>query len=100
MQSADLGTMFCRDAEMDGSTMDQPTIPDTSGSLIGASEERGPIARVNLHDAIVARIRDMIIEGELTPGSRVHEGNLGAKLGVSRTPLREALKFLASEGLV
>jgi DNA-binding GntR family transcriptional regulator len=92
--------MFCRDAEMDGSTMDQPTIPDTSGSLIGAPEERGPIARLNLHDAIVARIRDMIIEGELTPGSRVHEGNLGAKLGVSRTPLREALKFLASEGLV
>jgi DNA-binding GntR family transcriptional regulator len=42
----------------------------------------------------------MIIEGELTPGTRIHEGNLGGKLGVSRTPLREALKFLASEGLV
>jgi DNA-binding GntR family transcriptional regulator len=48
----------------------------------------------------VARVRDMIIEGELTPGTRIHEGNLGGKLGVSRTPLREALKFLASEGLV
>ena len=42
----------------------------------------------------------MIIEGELAPGTRIHEGNLGKVLGVSRTPLREALKFLASEGLI
>lgn len=72
----------------------------TSASLVGDSEERGPIARLSLHDAIVARVRDMIIEGELAPGTRIHEGNLGTRLGVSRTPLREALKFLASEGLV
>ncbi|MGO4572356.1 GntR family transcriptional regulator [Microvirga sp. 2TAF3] len=63
-------------------------------------EDRGPIARPSLHDAIVTRVRDMIIEGHLAPGSRIHEGNLGNELGVSRTPLREALKFLASEGLV
>ena len=63
-------------------------------------DSRGPIARPTLHDAIVARVRDMIIEGELAPGSRLHEGNLGKMLGVSRTPLREALKFLASEGLL
>jgi DNA-binding GntR family transcriptional regulator len=42
----------------------------------------------------------MIIEGTLEAGSRIHESNLGRELGVSRTPLREALKFLASEGLV
>ena len=42
----------------------------------------------------------MIIEGELAPGTRLHEGNIGKMLGVSRTPLREALKFLASEGLL
>ncbi|NDP43982.1 MAG: GntR family transcriptional regulator [Aromatoleum sp.] len=42
----------------------------------------------------------MIIEGTLAPGARIHEGQLGVTLGVSRTPLREALKFLASEGLV
>lgn len=59
-----------------------------------------PIVRQSLHDAIVGRVRDMIIEGELAPGSRIHEGNLGRRLGVSRTPLREALKFLASEGLI
>jgi DNA-binding GntR family transcriptional regulator len=42
----------------------------------------------------------MVIEGELAPGTRLHEGNLGKTLGVSRTPLREALKFLVSEGLL
>jgi DNA-binding GntR family transcriptional regulator len=75
----------------------------TIGSASQAVEEldaRGPIARPSLHDAIVTRVRDMIIEGELAAGVRVHEGNLGKVLGVSRTPLREALKFLASEGLV
>jgi DNA-binding GntR family transcriptional regulator len=62
--------------------------------------EREPIRRWTLHDELVSRLRDMIIEGELAPGQRVHEGLLGKTLGVSRTPLREALKFLASEGLV
>ena len=61
---------------------------------------RKPIVRHNLHDAIVSRVRDMIIEGRLAPGARIHEGNLGQELGVSRTPLREALKYLASEGLL
>lgn len=65
-----------------------------------ALADRQPIVRQNLHDAIVSRVRDMIIEGDLAPGSRIHEGNLGRALGVSRTPLREALKFLASEGLI
>jgi DNA-binding GntR family transcriptional regulator len=75
----------------------------TTGGAGGQEPEPllGPrIARPSLHDAIVARVRDMIIEGELAPGTRIHEGQLGAALGVSRTPLREALKFLASEGLI
>jgi DNA-binding GntR family transcriptional regulator len=59
-----------------------------------------PVVRHTLHDELVGRIRDMIIEGQLEPGSRIHEGQLGVALGVSRTPLREALKFLASEGLI
>lgn len=53
-----------------------------------------------MHTALVGRIRDMIIEGVLAPDTRIHEGQLGAALGVSRTPLREALSFLASEGLI
>jgi len=59
-----------------------------------------PVVRHSLHDVLVERIRDMIIEGQLEAGSRIHEGQLGLALGVSRTPLREALKFVASEGLI
>jgi DNA-binding GntR family transcriptional regulator len=54
----------------------------------------------SLHDELVGRVRDMIIEGALPAGSRIHEGDLGRALGVSRTPLRETLKFLASDGLI
>lgn len=60
----------------------------------------GPIIRPALHDTLVTRLRDMIIGGSLEPGMRLHEGQLGVRLGVSRTPLREAIKSLASEGLV
>lgn len=63
-----------------------------------AGEDR--ISRRSLHDMIVDRLRDMIIEGELPAGSRLHEVQLGERLGISRTPLREAIKYLASEGLV
>ncbi|WP_139974469.1 GntR family transcriptional regulator [Ochrobactrum sp. CGA5] len=56
--------------------------------------------RTALHDMLVNHLRDMIIEGQLEPGTRLHEGQLGEQLGVSRTPLREAIKYLASEGLV
>ncbi len=68
-----------------------------------AADGPGPetrIERQSLHDAILTRLRDMIIEGHLAPGARLNEGQIGAQLGVSRTPLREAIKFLASEGLV
>jgi DNA-binding GntR family transcriptional regulator len=73
------------------------------GPQIDPADDLGPrnrIVRHNLHDAIVSRVRDMVIEGTLSPGTRIHEGNLGQELGVSRTPLREALKYLASEGLL
>jgi DNA-binding GntR family transcriptional regulator len=68
---------------------------DTTQGLLG-----GGIRRITLHEQIVARVRDMIIDGSLAPGSRIVETALGAQLGVSRTPLREALKTLASEGLI
>ena len=58
------------------------------------------ITRVTLHDAVLNQLRDMIIEGQLAPGMRINESQVGASLGVSRTPLREAIKTLASEGLV
>jgi len=59
-----------------------------------------PLSRRTLHDELVDRLRTLIVEGELRPSTRIHEGDLGTALGVSRTPLREALKVLASEGLI
>ena len=58
------------------------------------------ISRTTLHDAVANQVRDMIIDGSLAPGTRINEVQLGTSLGVSRTPLREAIKTLASEGLV
>lgn len=61
-------------------------------------QERG--GAESLHETLVVRLRDLIVEGELEPGARISERLLCARFGISRTPLREALKVLASEGLV
>jgi DNA-binding GntR family transcriptional regulator len=53
-----------------------------------------------LHKDVVERLRDKLIEGVMPPGSRVPEKDLCAEFGISRTPLREALKVLAAEGYV
>lgn len=60
----------------------------------------GPIERQSLHDAVTERLREMILEGDYPPGSRLPERVLCETFGISRTPLREALKVLASEGLL
>lgn len=53
-----------------------------------------------LHEAVVDRLRDMILDGDVEIGERLHDANLAEVLGVSRTPIREAVKLLATEGLV
>lgn len=53
-----------------------------------------------LRDRIAASIRNAIIDGRLIPGSRLTEQDLVSMLGVSRTPLREALLLLDSEGFI
>ncbi len=53
-----------------------------------------------LHETVISRLRDLIVQGELAPESKLNERVLAEQLGTSRTPLREAIKFLASEGLV
>lgn len=58
------------------------------------------LARRLLHEDVADRLRDRIIQGELAPGSRLNERVLCEELQISRTPLREAFKTLASEGLV
>ncbi len=59
-----------------------------------------PIRRGSLHEEVAARVRDMIVDGRLAAGAPIAELDLARQLGISRTPLREALKVLASEGLV
>lgn len=59
-----------------------------------------PIVRRPLHEEAVDRLRDLIVQGELGPGQRLNERLLSEKLAISRTPLREAIKLLATEGLV
>src|SRR5205809_823198 len=59
-----------------------------------------PISRRPLHEEAVDRLRQMIVQGQLAPGQRLNERLLCEQLGISRTPLREAIKLLASEGLV
>ncbi|MBO0868915.1 MAG: GntR family transcriptional regulator [Micromonosporaceae bacterium] len=51
-------------------------------------------------DRAVDQLRERILSGEYIPGERLGEVDLAAKLGVSRTPVREALRRLAAEGLV
>jgi DNA-binding GntR family transcriptional regulator len=57
-------------------------------------------SRRTLHNELVTQLRNMIVEGELGAGSRISESRLCDHFGVSRTPLREALKVLYVEGLV
>ena len=62
--------------------------------------DMGTIARKSLHGELVVILRDMIVSGELKPGDKVPEAALCVRFGVSRTPLREATKVLAAEGLL
>lgn len=57
-------------------------------------------ASASLHEGILAHLRRYLVEGNLPEGARVPERQLCEAMGVSRTPMREALKVLAAEGLV
>jgi DNA-binding GntR family transcriptional regulator len=58
------------------------------------------IQRSALHEQVADRLRAMLVEGGIAPGAKLNERELAAVLRVSRTPLREAIKMLAAEGLV
>ncbi len=58
------------------------------------------IPRSSLHEHVADRLRPMLVEGRIAPGAKLNERELAAVLHVSRTPLREAIKMLAAEGLV
>ena len=67
---------------------------------IAAAWRASPILRPALQDEVIARIKAMIEDGTLLPGSRIPERQLCAQLGVSRTPLREAFHVLGTQGLI
>ncbi len=58
------------------------------------------IVRAPLHVQVAERLRVLIDSGELAPGTRLNEIELCNTMGVSRTPLREAIRSLATEGLI
>lgn len=59
-----------------------------------------PLRRPSLHEEVASRLRHMVFERQLVPGQWIDELELAQRWQISRTPLREALKVLASEGLV
>lgn len=71
-----------------------------SQSKFYTSTDQHRVRRTPLHKPVAASLRKMIIEGELLPGERVPERVLCERFGISRTPLREALKVLSYEGLL
>jgi len=58
------------------------------------------IERLSLRTQVLEELRRLILEGELSSGNQIRESRLAAELGVSRTPVREALHRLEQEGLV
>lgn len=58
------------------------------------------ISRNYLHDQVVQQLRAMILSGDLEPRAKLNEAALAEQFGISRTPLREAIKVLSAEGLL
>jgi len=66
----------------------------------GRSKRAEPLEISSVVDQVYTAIRERITGGEVPRGARVHQEDLADELGVSRTPVREALRRLAAEGLV
>jgi len=76
-----------------------------STAVIAAAPVKAPVAGGRmaasaLYEQVAERLRDAIMAHTMSPGSWIDEQSLAVEYGISRTPLREALKVLATEGLV
>jgi DNA-binding GntR family transcriptional regulator len=79
----------------------KPAIPENGVPLTKPAGNGGADrAESSLHGEILSRLRDHVVEGKIADGARVPERQLCEMFGISRTPLREALKVLAAEGLI
>jgi DNA-binding GntR family transcriptional regulator len=77
------------------------TIPESGVPIAKLADSGAPDrAEPSLHGEILSRLRDYVVEGNIPDGGRVPERQLCEMFGISRTPLREALKVLAAEGLI
>jgi DNA-binding GntR family transcriptional regulator len=72
----------------------------TESTAPPAPAGRALLGQAALYERVAERLRERILAHTLAPGSWIDEQALTAELGISRTPLREALKVLAAEGLV
>ncbi|MBX2837837.1 MAG: GntR family transcriptional regulator [Gammaproteobacteria bacterium] len=69
-------------------------------SVLHMQDSVKPLARQSLAERVADELRNLVLLEKLAPGSTIPERETAAALGVSRTPLRESLRILASEGLV
>jgi DNA-binding GntR family transcriptional regulator len=74
--------------------------PNTSGAGKLSAVKPGPIPRQSLSAAVVERLREKIINGELRAGEQLRQDAIAAEFQISRIPIREALSHLAAEGLI
>lgn len=72
----------------------------SSSNKVAGLRARASQRGIAFHDSAYRTLRDAIVRGELAPGAQIPEEGLAERLGVSRTPLREAVNKLQAEGLV
>ncbi len=65
-----------------------------------STSRAAPVAHGSRPEQVYTRLRDLIVQGLVAPGSRIVETEIASRLGVSRTPVREALQRLQQEGYV
>jgi len=82
--------------DMGSGFSDAPGEDRLTGFLKGASLNRS----IPLRDQVYALVRRAIVTGKLAPGAPVNEIDIAARLGISRTPVREAVKKVSDEGLI
>ncbi len=77
-----------------------PRISGTPTSLGQTRWKAGPIPRQSLSAAVIERLREKILSGELREGQQLRQDVIAAEFQISRIPVREALSHLAAEGLI
>ncbi len=68
--------------------------------ITGKSKKSAPIPRQSLAEAVLGRLREQILNGELREGEQLRQDAIAAEFQISRIPVREALSHLAAEGLI